>query len=107
MPYGLSKLLSLKLYAEHRQGEAAKIATYALGGNIALSLAFISPFGAMGLALASSLSGLILFIYTVRAYGSKRFLAIIRDKRMLWLLLASLIFTLILFLLKDVIHDYI
>jgi len=107
LPYGLSKLFSLKLYAEHRQGEAAKIATFALGGNILLSLAFISPFGAMGLALASSLSGFILFIYTIKAYGSRRFFAIIHDKKMLWLLLASVIFTLILFLLKALIHDYI
>ena len=107
LPYGLSKLFSLKLYAEHRQGEAAKIATYALGGNIFLSLAFIVPLGAMGLALASSLSGLILFAYTVKAYGCKRFLAIISDTKMLWLLLASVVFTLILFLFKDLIHDYI
>ncbi len=107
LPFGLSKLFSLKLYAEHRQGEAAKIATYALGGNIFLSLVLISPFGAMGLALASSLSGFILFIYTIKAYGTRRFLAIISDNKMLWLLLASGIFTLILFLLKDLIHDYI
>lgn len=107
LPYGLSKLFSLKLYAEHRQGEAAKIATYALGGNIVLSLAFISALGAMGLALASSLSGFILFVYTIKAYGSKRFFAIISDTKMFWLLLSSVIFTLILFLLKDLIHDYI
>ena len=106
LPYGLSKLFSLRLYAEHRQGEAAKIATFALGGNIVLSLALISPFGAVGLALASSLSGFILFVYTIKAYGSQRFFAIIRDKKMLWLILASVIFILILFLLKDLIHDY-
>jgi putative peptidoglycan lipid II flippase len=107
LPYGLSKLLSLKLYAEHRQGEAAKIASYALGGNIILSLALISPLGAVGLALASSLSGVILFIYTVKAYGTERFFAIISDKKALWLLLASAILILTLYLFKEMMHDYI
>ena len=105
LPYGLSKLFSLKLYAEHRQGEAAKIATYSLVSNILLSLALISPFGAVGLALASSISGFILFIYTIKAYGTSRFLAIISDKKMLWLLLACAIFIPILFFFKDIIHD--
>jgi len=107
LPFGLSKLLSLKLYAEHRQGEAAKIATYSLVGNIILSLSLISPLGAMGLALASSLSGFILFVYTVKAYGSKRFFAIIRDKNALWLSIASVILIIILILFKELIHDYI
>jgi len=105
-PFGISKLLSLKLYAEHRQGEAAKIATYSLAGNIVLSLALITPFGAMGLALASSLSGFILFIYTIKAYGLERFLAIISHKNALWLLLSSLALVLILILFKEFIHDY-
>ncbi len=107
LPYGLSKLFSLKLYAEHRQGEAAKIATYALIANVVLSLVLIRPMGAMGLALASSASGLILFIYTIKAYGTKRFFVILSDKKMLWLLLGLLLFTLILFIFKEIIHDYI
>ena len=107
LPFGLSKLLSLKLYAEHRQGEAAKIATYSLAGNIVLSLSLISPLGAMGLALASSLSGFILFVYTIKAYGKERFFAIIRDKNALWLLLASAGLIIILILFKELIHDYI
>ncbi|MDF1882289.1 murein biosynthesis integral membrane protein MurJ [Sulfurimonas sp. MAG313] len=106
-PFGISKLLSLKLYAEHRQGEAAKIATYALFGNIVLSLSLISPLGALGLALASSLSGFILFIYTVKAYGTTRFFAIIRHKNALWLILACVVLILILILFKELTHDYI
>ncbi|PHR58837.1 MAG: murein biosynthesis integral membrane protein MurJ [Arcobacter sp.] len=106
-PFGISKLLSLKLYAEHRQGEAAKIATYSLAGNIVLSLSLISPLGAMGLALASSISGFILFFYTLRAYGTQRFLAILRHKNALWLLLASVSLIIILILLKELIHDII
>ncbi len=107
LPYGLSKLFSLKLYAEHRQKEAAKIATYSLIANVVLSLALIQPLGAMGLALASSISGFILFIYTIKAYGSQRFLAILSDKKILWLLLGLLILTLLLYLFKEMIHDYI
>ena len=107
LPFGLSKLLSLKLYAEHRQGEAAKIATYSLGGNIILSLALIYPLGAVGLALASSISGFILFFYTVRAYGTSAFLAIISDKKMLWLSLASIVLAIILYFFKEIIHVYI
>lgn len=107
LPFGLSKLLSLKLYAQHRQGEAAEIATYSLGGNIILSLALISPLGTVGLALASSISGLILFIYTVKAYGIKAFLDIIRDKKMLWLILACGFLAILLYFFKEMIHVYI
>ncbi len=106
VPFGLSKLFSLKLYAMHQQGKAAKIATFALGGNIILSLVLISPLGAMGLALASSVSGIILFIFTIKAYGSSAFLAIIRDKKALWLLLCSLVLILILYFFKEAVHVY-
>ena len=107
LPFGLSKLFSLQLYAQHRQGEAAKIATYSLIGNIVLSLALISPLGAMGLALASSISGLILFIYTIRAYGTKRFLVIISDIKALLLLGACALLIILLYIFKEIIHDLI
>ncbi len=107
LPFGLSKLFSLQLYAQHRQGEAAKIATFSLIGNIVLSLALISPLGAMGLALASSVSGLILFIYTIRAYGTKRFFVIISDIKALILLGACALLILLLFFFKEIIHDLI
>jgi putative peptidoglycan lipid II flippase len=107
LPFGLSKLFSLQLYAQHRQGEAAMIASYALVANIILSLVLISPLGAVGLALASSLSGVILFIYTIKAYGTKRFLVIISDKKALLLLLACALLILILYFFKEIIHDYI
>ncbi len=106
LPFGLSKLFSLQLYAQHRQKEAAKIATYSLIANITLSLALISPLGAVGLALASSLSGLILFVYTIKAYGTARFLAIISDKKALILLLACALLIPILYFFKEMIHDY-
>jgi putative peptidoglycan lipid II flippase len=61
IPFGLSRIFSLWLYAKHRQKEAAKISAISLGVNIVLSIILIYPFEAAGLALASSLSGFILF----------------------------------------------
>ncbi len=106
LPFGLSKLFALELYAQHRQGEAAKIATYSLGTNVLFSLLLISPLGAAGLALASSLSGLVLFVYTIKAYGSARFFVIISDKKALILLLACALLIPILYIFKEMIHDY-
>jgi len=107
LPFGLQKLFALWLYAQERQREAAKIATYSLSANVVLSLAFISPMGASGLALASTISGFIGFFFTLKAYGYNNFLAIISLKKVaLWLLLA-LITILFLLIFKELIHVYI
>jgi len=87
MPYGLSKIFSLWLYSKNQQNIAAKISLYSLGSNIVLSLALIKPLGVMGLALASSISGFVLFFFTVKAFGVKQFLDIISFKKILQLLL--------------------
>jgi putative peptidoglycan lipid II flippase len=81
IPFGLSRIFSLWLYAKHRQKEAAKISAIALGVNIVLSLALIFPFKAAGLALASSLSGFILFYLTISKFGIDEFLKMLRDKK--------------------------
>ena len=106
LPFGLSKLFSLWLYAQQRQLEAAKIATYTLGSNVALSLALIAPMGAPGLALASTLSGFIGFGMTLRAFGGQRFLAIIPAKQMLLWCAVTAASALLLLLLKELIHGY-
>ena len=80
IPFGLSKLFSLWLYATHRQGVAAKIAAKSLGVNILFSLLLIAPMAAPGLALASSISGWVLFFLTVSAVGREIFLDIMRSK---------------------------
>ena len=80
IPFGLSKLFSLWLYATHRQGAAAKIAAKSLGVNILFSLLLIAPMAAPGLALASSISGWVLFFLTVSAVGREIFLDIMRSK---------------------------
>ncbi len=80
LPFGLAKLFSLWLYAEHRQADAAKIAAKSLLFNIIFSLALIGPLQAPGLALASSLGGWILLMLTLKAVGSAIFLDIMRSK---------------------------
>ena len=79
VPFGLSKLLSLYLYASHRQAKAAKIATYSLIVNIIASLSLMGSMGAAGLALAGSLGGWTLFLLTARELGSDRFIAMFRS----------------------------
>ncbi len=86
IPFGLSRIFSLWLYAKHRQKEAAKISVISLGINIVLSLLLIYPFKAAGLALASSLSGFILFYLTVKKFGWDEFLEILKDKKIFGLL---------------------
>jgi len=106
LPFGLGKLFSLWLYAQKRQIEAAKIATYSLGSNIILSLVFISPLGASGLALASTLSGFIGLFFTVKAFGSQHFLAIITHKFLPIWFFTAIIFTVTLIFIKDLFYAY-
>jgi putative peptidoglycan lipid II flippase len=81
IPFGLSRIFSLWLYAKKRQKEAAKISAIALGSNIALSLLLIYPLKAAGLALASSISGFVLFYLTLQKFGIDEFLKILKDKK--------------------------
>jgi putative peptidoglycan lipid II flippase len=82
LPFGISKIFSLWLYSTHNQAQAAKISIIALGVNVVLSLAFIYPLKAVGLALASSMSGFVLLILTIKYFGLREFLEIIKSK--LW-----------------------
>jgi putative peptidoglycan lipid II flippase len=82
IPFGLSKLLSLYLYASHRQAKAAKIASLSLLANITASLTLIKPMGVTGLALAGSIGGWVLFLLTVREIGWHRMKGIIINKKL-------------------------
>jgi putative peptidoglycan lipid II flippase len=105
LPFGLSRIFSLWLYAKQRQKEAAKISAIALGVNIVLSLALIFPFKAAGLALASSLSGFILFYLTIDKFGKEQFLDILKDKKILILLgLTMFVVAVSLIIKKEFIH---
>lgn len=105
IPYGLSKLFLLWIYAHHDQMRAAKIASYSLGSNVILSLALIAPLGASGLALASSISGIISFFLTLKVFGYDKFFAIIKSKYSLYLILSTTIFIFLLIFLKGFIYE--
>ena len=92
LPFGLAKLFSLYLYASHRQAEAAKIATYSLVANIIASLSLMKPFGAQGLALAGSIGGWVLFIFTVRAVGAEKFWSMVKSRKSFYFLTAIISF---------------
>ena len=107
LPFGLQKLFILWLYAKEMQMKAAKIATFSLGTYIIFALAFISPMGVSGLALASTLGGFVSFILTLRVFGMKNFLNILRSKNTIYLIVSSLLLTILLFIFKNFISPYI
>jgi putative peptidoglycan lipid II flippase len=91
LPFGLGKLFSLWLYSRHEQMRAAKIATWSLAGYAATAFALFQPLGAMGLALASTVSGFVSFTLLVRAFGIEKFLALLESRRLiLWLITLAL-----------------
>ncbi len=107
IPFGLAKIFSLWLYATHRQKDAAKISGISLGVNILLSLLLIKPLGAAGLALASSISGIVLLSLTVRAFGKKKFFDIIKHKYAIYLFVGSILTIILLFRIKELLSVYI
>jgi len=80
IPFGISKIFSLWLYSHEKQLLAAKITMISLSWNIVLSLLFIIPLQAIGLALASSISGFIALHLTLKEFGYNRLLSIIRKE---------------------------
>jgi len=95
LPFGLAKLFSLFLYASHRHRKAAKIALYSLFSSVSFSLMLMHPMGAAGLALAGSIGGWILFVFTVREVGTERFVSILHDKKGIYFLLMMAVFFLL------------
>jgi len=107
LPLGLAKLFSLFLYATYRQGKAAIIATISVVVNIIASLILMHPMGAPGVALAGSIGGWVLFIYTVKEVGMDRFIHIIRSKLLIYLLLSMMVFSVLLYYLNILILNVI
>ena len=107
LPFGLSKIFSLWLYSKNQQKKAAKISLFSLISNVILSLLLIKPLGVMGLALASSIAGFVLFVFTIKAFGIKQFLDIISSKKILALIVAITLEIAILLWLKEIIDVYI
>jgi len=87
LPFGLAKLFSLFLYASHRHRKAAKIALYSLVTSITSSLILMHPMGAAGLALSGSIGGWVLFGLTVKEVGMKKFVMIVKSKKVFYFLI--------------------
>ena len=107
LPYGLSKLFSLWLYAKQRQAIAAKIASYALIVNVAFSLGLIYFLQEAGLALASTIAGFVLLAFNIKEFGWKPFLSIIKDRKIFFVTLAIILEILLLEFLKKGLDGYI
>lgn len=107
LPFGLQKLFILWLYAQEMQLKAAKIATYSLLTYIIFALSLISPMGVSGLALASTVGGIVSFTLTIRVFGVQNFLDILRSKNLIYLGLGALFFTALLLVFKDYVAVYI
>ncbi len=101
LPFGLAKLFSLFLYASHRHLKAAKIAVYSLITSVSASLILMHPMGASGLALAGSIGGWVLFIFTVREVGTDKFVDIIKSKRSFYFVVMMIVFSLCLYFINQ------
>ncbi len=106
LPFGLAKIFSLWHFSHHRQKAVAKITAVSLIVNIVLSLILIVPMEAAGLALASSLSGVVLFWMNYRLYRKDAVTVIFTAPRLLWLLLSIIAFSLLLLAFKWTLAHY-
>ncbi len=107
LPFGLAKLFSLFLYASHRHLKAAKISLYSLVVSITFSLILMQPLGASGLALAGSIGGWVLFVFTVKEVGIERFVAIVNSKKLLYFVIFILAFSFLLYEINIFLLDWI
>ena len=101
LPFGLAKLFSLFLYASHRHRKAAKIAVYSLITSVTASLILMHPMGASGLALAGSLGGWVLFVFTVKEVGTDKFITIVKTKYSLYFMIIMPIFIVIVYFVNQ------
>jgi putative peptidoglycan lipid II flippase len=101
IPYGLNKLFSLWLYANHQQAKAAKIATLSLIVYAIFAISLIKPMGAMGLALAGSITGFVSFFLTIKHFGVDKMVQIIDAKETIRYSIVLSFFTLILLIIHN------
>jgi putative peptidoglycan lipid II flippase len=107
LPFGLAKLFSLFLYASHQHKKAAKIAVYSLITSVTLSLILMHYMGASGLALAGSIGGWVLFIFTVKEVGFDKLITIIKTKYSLYFILVMPLFIILIYFLNQWILTFI
>ncbi|WP_457560123.1 murein biosynthesis integral membrane protein MurJ [Caminibacter sp.] len=91
IPFGINKLFSSYLYATHRHLKAAKFSAISLGVNIVLSIVLIFPLKVYGLALASSIGGIVLLFLTLKEFGFRKVLTFFDKKYILLMILTLLI----------------
>ena len=101
LPIGLNKLFLLWLYAKEMQMKAAKIATYSLITYIIFALTLITPFGASGIAFASTLSGIVSFGFVIKSFSIDDFLAIVKTKKSFYLVFTLSIYSILLLMLRN------
>ncbi len=107
IPYGMAKLFALFLYANKQHTKAAKIATITLLINVTISVILMNIMGAMGLALAGSISGLIFFILTVRGVGSDKFFEIVKSVKLIYIIIGLALATLLLIYTNELLISWI
>ncbi|PZT47613.1 murein biosynthesis integral membrane protein MurJ [Helicobacter valdiviensis] len=90
LPFGLAKIFSLWLYSLHKQALAAKISAFSLAVGTIFSLILMQSLGAVGLALAGSISGFVVFFLTLHFFGWKEFFNILYAPK--WLIITSFLF---------------
>jgi len=90
IPFGLNKLFTSYLYATHKHLKAAKLSAISLGVNIVFSIILIFPMKVLGLALASSIGGIVLFYLTLKEFGFKEFVKFF-EKKYLFLFLGVIL----------------
>lgn len=101
IPFGIARIFSLWLYSHKRQDIAAKISAISLACGVLFSLILMQKFGVFALAFSSSLSGFVLLILTIKAFGYDKFKNVINSKKLFIILILVLILeTLILYFLK-------
>jgi len=98
IPFGLSKLFSMFLYASHKHKRAATFAIYSLIASVSSSLVLMQFLGAMGLALAGSIGGWVLFYFTLKEVGFEKLKEFIKSKYTLYYLTGMSTFAFILYL---------
>jgi len=107
IPFGLAKLFSLFLYASNRHKKAAKIALYSLITSVTSSLILMNIIGVLGLALAGSIGGWILFIFTVKEVGIDKFKDIIKTKKSLIFSISMPIFSIVVYIINEWVLSFI
>lgn len=92
VPFGLAKIFTMYIYAQHKHKQAAIIAIYSLITSTVSSLILMQYMGAAGLALAGSIGGIVLLLFTLKEIGMEIFLNIVKSTKLIYLLFSIIIF---------------